>query len=401
MQTTVSQKSVPIHARKNAQAGDARALLAIPDGRRDIPRLIKGEPAKRPARWNAPDTAEMLATELGSRKAIAAAKAIVTERNARRAARAIAESARMAVAGQIAAKATMKAEAKRQAKAAVAAKRLAEKLGRVRSLVTQAEDFRTASQGTTLKVRFGAPGAESETETGWIDYKSHGYRKGIKSHDIAITVHEDYERRVHDRGLARADGILTLDAEPIADAPEGIQLYRAVWARQARGLAIDTERGIIARHAASGTAYHSLDSDPKKAISGLRRKLNAQGVPAEVRTARAQAAATARAAKQAQGITKLVDRLLKWDFSEIQHVVVEREHSLKAGNCEPGTDQFIDRFFPDRREPRATIGEIAARIGTLDPRMLAGADLTLARQLAAACLVAIRKDKQARRALMV
>lgn len=215
-----------------------------------------------------------------------------------------------------------------------------------------------------------------------------------------VKVSPQWQAEVHDRGLAAVDGLLTTHASSV-ESPDGIEVFRATWIRQGRGLEVKTQSGAIARHTASGTTYHSAHSDPKKAVAGLKRKLTAQGVPEEVRDARRQAAAVKRAADRASQLSRLIDRIRQWDFAEIQHVTVDRRDSLSAGNCEPGTDEFIEKFFPDRSEPRATIGEIASRIGTTDPAKLAGADLTLARQLAAACLVAIRRDKQARRALAV
>jgi hypothetical protein len=272
---------------------------------------------------------------------------------------------------------------------------------RVEGLVQAAENFRSASQGTTFAVKFGTPGARSETTEGWIDYKSHGYRKGITSHDITITVHENYEARVHARDLTNPDGLLTLDAEPI-EAPDGFEVYRAVWARQGRGLAIDVERGVIARHIASRTTFHSTADDPKKAVTGLRRKLTAQGLdPAEAqarRTARQQA----RAAKQAISLARLVQRVAAWDLDEIAHVPVTYYDSQKAGNCREGTLDFAERLFPDRdpMTDTATIGEIAAKVGRMDLVRLTAKELEYARQIAAACLVAIRKDRQARRLVM-
>jgi len=271
--------------------------------------------------------------------------------------------------------------------------------------------FRRAAQGSTVKVTFGQAAASSTTDEGWIHYGRQGWRKGIKGQTIDLQIPARWDHRVHDRGLDLVDGLLTLDAEKLKGSPEGIEVYRATWASQGRGLSIDTGRGLIARHTASGTTYHSTASDgydyktvrpiysTKAAVAGLKRKLSAQAIPVEVRTARQQAALEARTAKKAGQLARLVERVTSWDLSEIQHVVVDRRDSLKAGNCVDGTDAFIERFFPDRDEPRATIGEIGRRIGRLDPAQLAGADLTLARQLAAACLIAIRRDRNARRSL--
>ena len=84
------------------------------------------------------------------------------------------------------------------------------------------------------------------------------------------------------------DDLLTLDAEPVPSPVDGIELYRAVWARQGRGLSVATERGFIARTQPGGIAvavslespfesftywvsYHS--DTAKGAVAGLKRKL--------------------------------------------------------------------------------------------------------------------------------
>ena len=85
-------------------------------------------------------------------------------------------------------------------------------------------------------------------------------------------------------------------------------------------------------------------------------------------------------------------RLAAHDLSGIGEVVVTRQDSLRAGNCVPGTDEFIDTFFHSRRS--ATIAEIIAAVGQTDLAALDEARLTLARQIGAACLVAIRRAKQ-------
>ncbi len=422
---SVTQRAVPIHAAQLARQGDARALLAIPEARYDIPRLIAGRTFKRDWVSTSPATGAGFytesATKWAARKVITAAKTIVAEREARRVARAAAEAARHAEPGRIAAKLAAKAVVaarKRQEAAAKREAKIQEATKEAFRSSYKAASFRTAAQGSTWTIRFGEPRIVSDTDEGWIDYKRHGWRKGIKSQTITVTIPLRWDQRVGARDLGIVDGLLTLDAEPVQGAPEGVELYRATWARQGRGLTIDRESGFIARTQPGGVAvYVSLDAPhesgtywvtyhaatAKAAVSGLKRKLTAQGVPQEVRDAKRQAAAVARAAKQAAGLARLVDRMRKWDFAEIQHVVVERRDSIAAGNCVPGTDEFIERVFPDRdgRTEKATIGEIAARVGRLDATMLKGADLTLARQLAAACLVAVRRDKQARRALAV
>lgn len=189
--------------------------------------------------------------------------------------------------------------------------------------------------------------------------------------------------------------MLTLDAEQLPTTGL-VEVYRAAWVRQGRGVSLVTERGYIARHTPSGTTYHSTESDPAKALSGLKRKVTAQGIPAAVREERRSERATARQERQAAKLAALIERISRHDLSDVGHVEVRREDSLRAGNCVPGTDAFIDRYGFDGRAS-ATIAEIATAVGIRGTANLSDADLTLARQLAAACLHAIKRDRQARR----
>lgn len=247
-------------------------------------------------------------------------------------------------------------------------------------------------------VHFGAPSASQATSEGWIDYKRQGYRKGIVGEDVNLTVPADWGTRVRLAGLAVLDGLFTLDAERLPTWGP-VEVYRAAWARQGRGVSLVVERGYIARHIPSGSTYHSVDADPEKALRGLKRKVNVQSIPQPRRDAQRATRTAQRAIRQAASLARLVERLARWDLAEIEHVQVTRSDSLRAGNCVPGTDSFIDRYGFDGRES-ATIGEIAAAVGRRDVASLSDANLTLARQLAAACLHAVRRDKQARRLVL-
>src|SRR4051812_19505130 len=116
---TVTQRAVPINAAKLARQGDARALLAIPDARDDIPRLIAGQSLAAHLVRNRKYSWFLTATDLGNRKAIAEAKRIVAERESRREARKAAEAARTPRPGRVLADAAVRrakqAEAERQA----------------------------------------------------------------------------------------------------------------------------------------------------------------------------------------------------------------------------------------------------------------------------------------------
>jgi hypothetical protein len=105
---TLTQSAVPVNAARAAKAGDARALLAIPEARTDLPRIIEGRKADRGKWFSYPRTPGwgdatdwQLATDFAGRKALKGAKEIIALRLARRAARAIAEAARYAESGRI------------------------------------------------------------------------------------------------------------------------------------------------------------------------------------------------------------------------------------------------------------------------------------------------------------
>ncbi|MHB8397394.1 MAG: hypothetical protein ACYDCI_00445 [Candidatus Limnocylindrales bacterium] len=374
--STKTQFAVPVNALVLARRGDARALLAIPDARADLPRLIEGRTRSR--------LAGPPASEFGPRKAVAEAKALVIAREARRRDRQIAEKARLSATGVVAAMARKKAEGW-----------IAATLGDLLDRHYRCAESRWAGGETSNHITLSdAAGASAETRKVW---SKNGKWSGSNLYR-RINVSPRWRREVYERQLAVVDGLVTTHAAPI-ESPEGTELYRATWVRQSRGRSFQPESGIIARHTASDTAYHSPGADPRRAVAGLKRKLTAQGVPADVRHARAQGAAAKRAEHRAAQLQRLVDRVRAHDLGEVADVVVRRDDSLRAGNCGPGTDQFIDRFFADRSpDSSATIGEIARRVGAADHAMLAP-NLTLARQLAAACLIAIRRDKQARRRL--
>jgi hypothetical protein len=90
-----------------------------------------------------------------------------------------------------------------------------------------------------------------------------------------------------------------------------------------------------------------------------------------------------------------VEKLARHDLADVGDIAVTRRDSIKAGNCEPGTDEFIDLFFPGRTS--ATIAEIAGAAGRVEITSLDQARVTLARQIASACLAAIRRHRRERR----
>ena len=142
---------------------------------------------------------------------------------------------------------------------------------------------RTVTEYAQQAFRHGAPGgtkftvgfAETTTEVDYtIDLGRNYdvYRGAYKGWGANVDLHQirvpaDWRIRVERAGLAILDSLMTLDALAL-ESPAGIELYAAVWASQARGYAVKTDRGFIA--VAGGDSYHSDTAEG--AISGLRRK---------------------------------------------------------------------------------------------------------------------------------
>jgi hypothetical protein len=152
------------------------------------------------------------------------------------------------------------------------------------------------------------------------------------------------------------------------------------------------ESGWIAFHRDSGTAYHLPGGSATDAVARLRRKLRNLAIPQEEKNARGRL----RARAKEERLQRFLQRLARHDFQGVGQVIVTREDSLRAGNCVPGTDEFIDRVFPNRRS--ATIEQIVGVGGQTDLSNLNESELTLARQIGAACLMAIRRSKRELRA---
>jgi len=250
-------------------------------------------------------------------------------------------------------------------------------------------------EGSTIRVVANAdPGTRHESRRWW----DKGDKYPTTSSYIRANVAPDWLRSVQPWRLAVVDGLVTTHA--VLDSTQGdISVYRASWLRQGRGVSLISESGAIARHAATGMTYHGRT--PSVALAGLRRKMREQGLSPDDRRERDAAAAERareRAARRATQLTSVVSRLMRQDLGAIHGVEVRRADSLRAGNCAPGTDQFINRFFRGRTS--ATIGQIAAAVGPeLAGESLTDARITLARQIAAACLHAIRRSRNARRLL--
>ncbi|MDQ6964503.1 MAG: hypothetical protein Q9M13_06245, partial [Mariprofundales bacterium] len=131
--------------------------------------------------------------------------------------------------------------------------------------------LRTPTHGNVSVALTDSPdkvGIDVDSYKDWDIYRGDFKGWAANVNNIVITVPERWISRVLKTGLATADGMLTLDAAPLDGAPDGIRLYAATWAQQARGYDIRVCRGVIATDGIH--FYHGTTT--RKAIMGLRRK---------------------------------------------------------------------------------------------------------------------------------
>lgn len=222
-----------------------------------------------------------------------------------------------------------------------------------------------ASGGTTFIVEFAA-------QTSDVNYSvSLGrnydlYRGAYKGWGANIDIHRirvpaDWRIRVGRKGLALLGGLMTLDALPM-EAPAGIELYAAVWASQARGYAVKTDRGFIA--VAGGDSFHSDSADG--AISGLRRKGRS---------------APARAAVIADMKSAVEAFITKYARCAID---VSLDDARKSGSCEYGIRSWC-----------ASVGIDIARVEVPMAELLKGFRRMPQTEVRRAVLSAVRRNRSA------
>lgn len=119
---------------------------------------------------------------------------------------------------------------------------------------------------TALPAEVGYQVSMSSNRDTYAKSSKWGHAEAAEDHHY-ITLPRAYMSRVVRRGLAVVDGMPTLDAA-ILDAPEGVELYAARWARQGRGYKVETDTGYIAR--SGRNTYHA--ATVAAALRGLQRK---------------------------------------------------------------------------------------------------------------------------------
>jgi hypothetical protein len=193
------------------------------------------------------------------------------------------------------------------------------------------------------------------------------------------TVPTDWYTRVYRRGLQEIDGVKTLYAARIYEAHPVYDVFQATWAVKGRGHSYTAKNGVIARF--GRIAYHGKDA--KSAISGLTRKIEAAKNPITQTNAQ-----------------QLLDRVLSGGTipDEIANLKIGLMESRMAGNCESGTINFAEKIGIDTSDKtkRITVSELWTRIKIA---ALCEKDMPLVKMAALAVLVAIRRNKNARRAI--
>ncbi|PYZ99402.1 hypothetical protein A6K26_009150 [Gammaproteobacteria bacterium 2W06] len=136
-------------------------------------------------------------------------------------------------------------------------------------------NYRTDDAGQERVVLTRDPasvGVEQRQTRDWDYYKGSfkGWAKKITSTTLILP--HDWLARVAKPGLTKLGGMLTLDAQRLEGAPEGVQLYAAKWLEQSRGYTLRVKDGVIGVDETSGTAYHAANAEA--AIRGCVDKRN-------------------------------------------------------------------------------------------------------------------------------
>lgn len=249
-----------------------------------------------------------------------------------------------------------------------------------RALRTRLSDYRAAfvrafrwpknaaQSGASCSSFLGARGRVSQ-EVGreWVKYSAREGSHQATTADAHVLVSPAVLAR---EALWQVDGVVTVDLRAPVCTGE-VTVWEGTFARQGRGVSIETAEGFLAVHA-NGTAAHG------KTASGARRMLAAHfaalraerevcdqaaaEVEARAGVLAALAAAVGRTPSGTEGIrlAQLQALLASMD----REVTVAT--SLASGNCELGSRAWAGRNLPavDPENPRATVREVLAAAWT-------------------------------------
>lgn len=163
-----------------------------------------------------------------------------------------------------------------------------------------------------------------------------GWRAAEDHHHLHVP--SDWRVRVERRGLAIVDGMMTLDAHAL-EPLDGVAVFAATWARQARGFAVAVDRGYIAR--VGNTHYHARSIEA--AIAGVRRKQRV-----------ATGETVARRSSYSLTIDEFVRRYLRYD------ITVTLDDARETGSCEFGIRSWCDAVGLDYEAAEAPMAAVLA-----------------------------------------
>lgn len=195
--------------------------------------------------------------------------------------------------------------------------------------------------------------------------------------NIHVRIHTSFHREVVRRGCLVVDGLVTVAAKPITDPalPEGAEALAATWLRQCRGLAFESQRGVMLRLTSGQPWVHGQD------IASALRTAKRRAIPAEelaeTASRRAQRLAERVAARDAaisEGRWAEV-----WPNADFDNIEVCISDSIRAGNCPEGTEEWVARWMPPEYEGK----EKASARAVLEA---ASRDRTTTRRLAVAAV---------------
>lgn len=161
---------------------------------------------------------------------------------------------------------------------------------------------------------------EAWAEKGDAYSRSCTFRKTYANYRIKIPA--DWRRTVHDIGLTKIHGLITLAALPVETDNEGEEIWRAKWLRKSAGFSFKCEDGFIVRR--DGEITHG--STIAAARSNLTRRDNQKRLD--------------------QHETEVRRKLEHMQLNGYAIIPVTLGDSKRAGNCEAGTLAFRDRHFP-------------------------------------------------------
>ena len=112
-----------------------------------------------------------------------------------------------------------------------------------------------------------------------------------------------------------------------------IEIYDAIWLKKSRGFDRDIKKGFILKSKETDVTYH-LESGKnlRKGIRQLQRKIE----KSEVLNTKINLAGN-----QVNNILSKIAKIENGEITDFDNIKVYRKNSIDAGNCVPGTNEFI------------------------------------------------------------